>query len=63
MCKERRLADDSSLANLRVDQDCATVCMVHEVMRATNSWAMNWADESDGQKLDGRLVMGHQLGE
>ena len=35
-------------------ENCATVCIGHKVMRATNSWAMNWADKSDWVKwLDG----------
>ena len=52
-----------SVLEALADQHYATVCIGHEVMRATNSWAMNWDDESDGQKSGGRLVVGHQLGE
>ena len=34
-----------------------------EVMRATNSWVISWGRRIRLAELDGRLVVGHQLGE
>lgn len=62
-CSVSRLSPYFQLLEALADQHYATVCIGHEVMRATNSWAVNWDDESDGQKSGGLLVMGHQLGE
>ena len=45
------MADDSARATeVSGDSEVESSSIGSEVMRATNSWAMNWADESDWVK-------------